>query len=695
MAARGIFLPIVSEFKSQGVDRAIKEFKTLEKTSDKVNFAISKAALPAAAALAAVGAGAFKAAQAASDLSEEQSKVGVVFGESAKDVLAFSKTAARSLGQSQRQALEAAGTFGTLGKAAGLTGQDLSQFATKFTGLASDLASFNNTSPEEAIQAIGAALRGEAEPIRRYGVLLNDATLRQKALELGLVRTTKQALDPQTKSLAAQAVILEQTADAQGDFARTSGGAANQQRILQAQVADATAQIGRAFLPVLEKVLPLLSSMAGFVSQNSGLFAALAVGVGALSAAILVANGVLKAWRIVSAVTIIVNTALATSFTAVQIATGIGIIAAVAGAAALAAYSSQIKNTIGDVKALEGATGGMTEAQEAAYYGLTETELRLGKFVGPLDDARNKVREYAAGVIKAKDSGQGFNVSLGAGGSAADKLADKIRNLRKTIRDDFGTALGEAQKQLEKAKDEFNDLAKNVSESITSAFSFKDAKDAATETGQSFLDALTAQVAKTRDFAVQVNRLLAAGLSEDALQQVLAAGTDAGTAIATELLDGGAAAIAQANSLTAEVQTLGTNVGNNAATQFRSAGVIAGQNLVDGINEIVSKFRLKLSSKKLTTKQLKRLQKRFGVEVDFLLSGSVPALANGGIVRATPGGTLALIGEGGRDEAVIPLNKAGGLGGGTTIVIQGAIDPVSTARQIERILSGQTSRFGY
>jgi hypothetical protein len=73
----------------------------------------------------------------------------------------------------------------------------------------------------------------------------------------------------------------------------------------------------------------------------------------------------------------------------------------------------------------------------------------------------------------------------------------------------------------------------------------------------------------------------------------------------------------------------------------------------------------------------------------------IPALADGGIVQARTGGTLALIGEGGRDEAVIPLDRAGNLGGGNTFIIQGAIDPVSTARQIERILAGQTSRFGY
>jgi hypothetical protein len=693
--AKGIFLPIVSEFKSQGLDRAIKEFRSLEKASDKANFVLRKAALPAAAALGAVAAGGLKAARAAGDLAEEQSKVGVVFGKSAKDVLAFSKTAARNLGQSQQQALQAAGTFGVLGKAAGLTGQDLASFSTRFTGLASDLASFNNTTPEDAILAIGAALRGEAEPIRRYGVLLDDATLRNKALQLGLIQTTKQALNPATKSLAAQAVILEQTADAQGDFARTSGGAANQQRILDATIKDATTQIGRAFLPVLEKILPLLADLASVVSANASFFSAAFVAIGLFSGAILAANIALGVWRTIAAVTTAVNAALATSFTAVQIATGVGIATAIAGAATLVVLSRKIKNAIGDVQNLTGATAQMTDEQSAAYYGLSLLEFRLGKFVGPLDDARNKTREYAAGVIAAKDAGTGFNQSLATGESAADKLQRKLQDLRKTIKDQFATALDEAKKRLADAQTAFDDLAKSVSQSITGAFSFADAREAATETGQTFLQALTEQVARTRDYSVKINRLLAAGLSEAALQQVLDAGQDAGTAIADELLNGGAAAIAQANALTAEVQTLGNTVGNNAAVQFRSAGVTAGQELVAGINEVVSKFQLTLKSKKLSKKQLERLQRNFGVEVGFLLSGSVPALANGGIVRATSGGTLALIGEGGRDEAVIPLDRAGNLGGGNTIIVQGAIDPISTARQIERILAGQTSRFGY
>lgn len=188
---------------------------------------------------------------AASDMGETISKTNVLFGEGADAVIAFAETASTQFGQSKQQALDAATTFATFGAAAGLAGEDLTTFSTDFVGLASDLASFNNTTPEQAIQAIGAALRGEAEPMRQYGVLLDDASMRQQALKMGLIETTKEALTPQQKVLAAQALIYEQTSAAQGDFARTSDGLANQQRILDAQMANLSATVGQALLPVV------------------------------------------------------------------------------------------------------------------------------------------------------------------------------------------------------------------------------------------------------------------------------------------------------------------------------------------------------------------------------------------------------------------------------------------------------------
>ena len=224
-----------------------------------------KAALAFAAVAAAAGAFAIKigvdAVKAASDLSETVSKVGVLFGDTAKDIEKFADGAATSLGQTKQQALDAAATFATFGKSAGLSGKDLSKFSTDFVKLSSDLASFNNTTPEQAINAIGSALRGEAEPLRAYGVLLDDASLRQSALSLGIIKTTKEALTPQQKVLAAQALIYQQTGAAQGDFERTSDGLANKTRILTAQLENAKVTIGEALLPIVLK-------LANFFSEN-------------------------------------------------------------------------------------------------------------------------------------------------------------------------------------------------------------------------------------------------------------------------------------------------------------------------------------------------------------------------------------------------------------------------------------------
>ena len=100
------------------------------------------------------------------------------------------------------------------------------------TKLAADMASFGNVGVEETLTALQAGLRGEAEPLRRFGVLLDAATLKTKALQMGLVDNEKKALTPQAKALAAYEVILEQTLIQQDDFIRTSDGVAKQDAVL-------------------------------------------------------------------------------------------------------------------------------------------------------------------------------------------------------------------------------------------------------------------------------------------------------------------------------------------------------------------------------------------------------------------------------------------------------------------------------
>ena len=278
--SRTLKLNILAETKglTDGLNKANQQ---VSGASGKIGSAFKKIGVAVAAAGVAASAFAVKlgvdAVKAASDLSETVAKAGQIFGTSAKQVEDFAASAAATLGQSKQQALDAASTFAVFGKSAGLAGDDLVKFSTDFTVLASDLASFNNTTPDEAITAIGSALRGEAEPLRRFGVLLDDASLRAAALELGIVSTTKNALTPQQKVLAAQELIFKQTGDAQGDFARTSDGLANSQRILTAQIENVKTSIGTALLPVAtelfqfigSKLIPILTNFSDSFSKQA------------------------------------------------------------------------------------------------------------------------------------------------------------------------------------------------------------------------------------------------------------------------------------------------------------------------------------------------------------------------------------------------------------------------------------------
>lgn len=187
------------------------------------------------------------------ELEDSTAAAGVIFGDSMATIIEQSKTAASTLGLSSQQVINAANTFGTYGKSAGLAGDELAGFSTDMTTLAGDLASFKGTTTEQAIEAIGSALRGEAEPIRAYGVLLDDATLKARALAMGIADGTS-ALTPQQKVLAAQAEILAQTSDAQGDFARTMFSTANVAKTFGAETENLQAKLGTTLAPAFTAV---------------------------------------------------------------------------------------------------------------------------------------------------------------------------------------------------------------------------------------------------------------------------------------------------------------------------------------------------------------------------------------------------------------------------------------------------------
>jgi len=243
-----------------------KSFKRVAKGSQLMSDRLMKATRMAGIGFTALGAVAVGAAMAlkpmldnAAEVEESLSKNRVVFGENAKAVEQFADRSLQAFGVTRREALEATGVIGALGSAMGMAEADSADMATALVGLAGDMSSFNNASVEETLTAIQAGLRGENEPLRRFGVLLDAITLKNKALEKGIIKSTKEALTPQAKALAAYEVILEQTQIQMGDFARTSDSATNQQKLLAGALDDIKTRIGEQFLPALTAIVTTLN----------------------------------------------------------------------------------------------------------------------------------------------------------------------------------------------------------------------------------------------------------------------------------------------------------------------------------------------------------------------------------------------------------------------------------------------------
>lgn len=215
--------------------------------------------LAAAGGAAAIGEYFANAIDNASTYQQAQGAVEDVFGQLGADAIkAFAEGGAQSVGQSMNDILGSAKDFGIFGRAAGLAEDELVGFSTNLITLAADLSAFADTTPQQAVEALAAGLRGESEPLRQYGVLLDDATLRMKALELGIYDGNG-SLTQQQRILAANAVIMDQTAIQQGKFAAEADTLAARQAVLAASLENVSTTIGTAFLPMVEDVVQWVS----------------------------------------------------------------------------------------------------------------------------------------------------------------------------------------------------------------------------------------------------------------------------------------------------------------------------------------------------------------------------------------------------------------------------------------------------
>ena len=261
-------IPIISEFDGKGIDKAIKQFKQLETVGEKAQFAIKKAAVPAAAALGAVTAALGAAVAAAAEDEAQAAQLALtlnnVTGATEKQVKATEdmiSAMSRATGTADSELRPALATL--------VTGTKDIATATEALSLAQDIAIGSNKSLTEVSDALAKAYGGNMKGL--------------------------QALSPEIKAMIKDGASLDDVMNVLGGTfggaaATAANTAAGKFKILKNSLDETKESIGAALLPVVEKVLPVLQKFADWAQNNPQAFLAIAGAITAISVAILAVN---------------------------------------------------------------------------------------------------------------------------------------------------------------------------------------------------------------------------------------------------------------------------------------------------------------------------------------------------------------------------------------------------------------------
>jgi hypothetical protein len=282
-----INIPIISSLDTKGFDKAKREFENLEGVGAKSAYALKKAALPAAAAVGALGIAAFDAAKGAMEDAAAQAQL--------------TQTIKKNTTATDAQISANEKWISTQGKLLGVADDELRPALAK---LVTQTGSVTKAQELAALSMDVAAATGKPLSV------VTDAVARAAG---GQVKALAK-LDPKLKGLIADGLDAEGAmsvlADTFGGAATTKANTAQGQfQRLQLSLAETKETIGAALLPIIEKVLPVLTSFGNWASENTAVFLTVAGVIGGIAAAVLLVNGAMTAW-----------TAITTAFTAVQAA---------------------------------------------------------------------------------------------------------------------------------------------------------------------------------------------------------------------------------------------------------------------------------------------------------------------------------------------------------------------------------------
>lgn len=241
--------------KDLGLNKLTASAKKVAGTFVQVGKAAVAAGAAASAAFAAIS---FKAIQMAGDLEQSTGAVEAIFKESADKIKGYASTASTNFGITRNEFQELATLLGAQLKNGGTPLDQLGDKTKDLITLGADLSAQFGGTTAEAIQSISSALKGERDPIEKYGVSLKQASIDAKAAELGFKKVGG-SFSNEAQQAATLALIFEQTADAQGAFNRENNTYAHQVQVLKAKVHDLAAEFGTLLLPYATQFVQFLN----------------------------------------------------------------------------------------------------------------------------------------------------------------------------------------------------------------------------------------------------------------------------------------------------------------------------------------------------------------------------------------------------------------------------------------------------
>lgn len=275
--------------------------------AQKFGNTMSRLALPAAVALGALVKFGQGAVQAASRSEQAMGALDAVFGRNASKVRQWADDAADSLGLARSEYGELATVIGSQLRNAGLPLDQVTNKTRDLIATGADLAAMYGGTTRQAVEALSSALKGETDPIERYGATITAAAVSAEMAAQGLDGLTGKAA-AQAKAQATLALITKQTALAQGAAAREYDSAAASSQRLSAQFENMQADLGKALLPLMVRLGNALADAAKWASNNTRTVQILAGVFGGLAVAVLAVNAALKAY---AAATVVANAATA------------------------------------------------------------------------------------------------------------------------------------------------------------------------------------------------------------------------------------------------------------------------------------------------------------------------------------------------------------------------------------------------